>query len=49
MFQSKDYIYEIYRCGSFSAAARNLYIEDVCMEQVVCRKKRRTGVRSAHL
>ena len=26
MFQSKDYIYEIYRCGSFSAAARNLYI-----------------------
>lgn len=47
MFQSKDYIYEIYRCGSFSAAAKNLYITQPAISIAV--KKRRTGVRPAHL
>ena len=41
MFQSKDYIYEIYRCGSFSAAARNLYITQPAISKEIKKEEER--------
>ena len=43
MFQSKDYIYEIYRCGSFSAAARNLYITQPAISIAVKKEEQELG------
>ena len=43
MFQSKDYIYEIYRCGSFSAAAKNLYITQPAISIAVKKEEQELG------
>lgn len=43
MFQSKDYIYEIYRSGSFSAAARNLYITQPAISIAVKKEEQELG------
>lgn len=43
MFQLKDYILEIYRTGSFSQAAANLYISQPSLSASVARLEKRIG------
>ena len=45
MFQSMNYIYEIYKTGSFSKAAKNLYLTQPALSIAV--KKRREGIGAA--
>lgn len=43
MFQAKDYIYEIYRTGSFSKAARNLYMTQPALSIAVKKEEMELG------
>ncbi|SET70258.1 DNA-binding transcriptional regulator, LysR family [[Clostridium] aminophilum] len=43
MFRGKQYIYEIYKTGSFSAAAKNLYISQPALSNSVHRIEERIG------
>ena len=45
MFQSMNYIYEIYKTGSFSKAAKNLYLTQPALSIAVKRKRRNWGSR----
>lgn len=50
MFQSMNYIYEIYKTGSFSKAYRNLYLTEIFTlhnRLSVSLSKRRSGTRPA--
>ena len=45
MFQSMNYIYEIYKTGSFSKAAKNLYLTQPALSIAVKKEEKELGSR----
>lgn len=43
MFQSMNYIYEIYKTGSFSKAAKNLYLTQPALSIAVKKEEKELG------
>lgn len=44
MFRNMEYIYSVYKMGSFSAAAKNLYISQPCLSAMVKKTEQQLGV-----
>ena len=44
MFRNMEYIYAVYRAGSFSAAAKELYITQPCLSAMVKKTEMQLGV-----
>lgn len=44
MFHNAEYIYAVYKAGSFSAAAKDLYITQPCLSAMVKKKEAQLGV-----
>lgn len=48
MFSKKEYIYEIYKTGSFSRAAQNLYISQPSLSAIVMKTEKKLGMPLFH-